>query len=213
MSNFKVFQEQISDSESDTEITEKPNEQEETLKKYQAPYEKINDHVYIMRGKEKTQMNSERLVVYNNSKVSLFWGKCFMCGCVGHSQRFCPLKYCTKCQTYSHSVVTCSPNLRRYRNSYNRRKYANKYVNHNNFRRERRVVVVKKDEKETKVSAAAKPKETLAITKPKSFVVPKSSVKSVSEISAAIPKISVKANNGRTHDNSSSDFDSRRKKI
>jgi hypothetical protein len=61
-----------------------------------------------MRGKETIQRHSERLVVYNNSKVALFWGKCFLCLCVGHSQRYCPLKYCGKCNTYGHSVVTCA---------------------------------------------------------------------------------------------------------
>lgn len=156
MSNFKVFQEQLSDSDSDTESLNKKEEEEKNVKKYHAPYKKINDHVFIMRGKEKTKINSERLIVYNNSKVSLFWGKCFMCGCVGHSQRFCPLKYCTKCQTYSHSVVTCSPNLKRNRNYNYRRKFVNNYVNH-----QRRKRVVKKVEKETA------PKTTLSTAVPK----------------------------------------------
>ena len=121
MSSFNVFKEEISDSDSSDSETDV---EEEEIKKYTAPYRQIKNNVYIMKGKEKTIMNSERLVVYNNSKVSLFWGKCFMCGCVGHSQRFCPLKYCTKCQQYSHSVVTCNPNIR------NRYNYRRKYVNH-----------------------------------------------------------------------------------
>ena len=123
MSSFNVFKEEISDSDSSDSETDVEENQEE-IKKYTAPYKKIKDNVYIMQGKEKTIMNSERLVVYNNSKVSLFWGKCFMCGCVGHSQRFCPLKYCTKCQQYSHSVVTCNPNIRN-RYNYRRTKYVN----------------------------------------------------------------------------------------
>lgn len=184
MSNFKVFQEQLSDSESDTESTIKTEEEEENVKKYDAPYEKINDRVFIMRGKEKTKMNSERLVVYNNSKVSLFWGKCFMCGCVGHSQRFCPLKYCTKCQTYSHSVVTCSPNLKRHRGYNYRRKYSNKYVNH----QKRTQRVCKKVEKETKEAN----KKTLSV---------------------AVPKLIVKAHNGNTYNNPSSNANSGREKI
>ena len=125
MSSFNVFKEEISDSDSSSDSETDVEEQEEEIKKYTAPYKQIKDNVYIMKGKEKTIMNSERLVVYNNSKVSLFWGKCFMCGCVGHSQRFCPLKYCTKCQQYSHSVVTCNPNIRNRYNNYRR-----KYVNH-----------------------------------------------------------------------------------
>jgi hypothetical protein len=185
MSNFNVFREQISDSESDTEITAENANITDEVKKYDAPYEKINDRVFIMRGKEKTKMNSERLVVYNNSKVSLFWGKCFMCGCVGHSQRFCPLKYCTKCQMYSHSVVTCSPNLkRRYRHyNYRRNKYSNKYVNH-----QRRVQrVVRKMEKETKAPRA--------------------------RITVAIPRISVRKHNGNTNNHPSSHADRGGEKI
>jgi len=83
-------------------------EEKEEIIEYRAPYKQIDDHTYLMRGKEKIQRHSERLVIYNNSKVALFWGKCFLCSCVGHSQRYCPLKYCSKCSTYGHSVVTCA---------------------------------------------------------------------------------------------------------
>ena len=77
---------------------------------YTAPYTLIAKNVFIMHGKEETRMSGEKIVIYNNSKVSLFWGKCFLCGCVGHSQRYCPLKYCSKCGAYGHSMVTCIDN-------------------------------------------------------------------------------------------------------
>lgn len=68
---------------------------------------KIDDHQYILYGNETTVFNAEKLFVINKSKVSVFWGRCFMCQCVGHSQRFCPLKYCPRCETWGHSIVTC----------------------------------------------------------------------------------------------------------
>lgn len=68
---------------------------------------KIDDHQYILYGNETTTFNAEKIFVINKSKVSVFWGRCFMCQCVGHSQRFCPLKYCPRCETWGHSIVTC----------------------------------------------------------------------------------------------------------
>lgn len=47
-------------------------------------------------------------------KFSVFWGSCFICQSIGHSQRYCSLKYCTRCgaagnkNPYGHSVMTCS---------------------------------------------------------------------------------------------------------
>ena len=32
-----------------------------------------------------------------------FFGQCFLCKQSGHSQRFCPLKFCRICRTYGHS--------------------------------------------------------------------------------------------------------------
>jgi len=68
---------------------------------------KIDDRQYILYGNETTAFNAEKIFVVNKSKVSVFWGRCFMCQCVGHSQRFCPLKYCPRCETWGHSIVTC----------------------------------------------------------------------------------------------------------
>ena len=84
-----------------------PDNNDEPVVGYTAPYTEIKENVFIMHGKEETKMTGEKIVIYNNSKVSLFWGKCFLCGCVGHSQRYCPLKYCSKCGSYGHSVITC----------------------------------------------------------------------------------------------------------
>lgn len=68
---------------------------------------KIDDNQYIIYGNETTVFTAEKMFVVNKSKVSVFWGRCFMCQCVGHSQRFCPLKYCPRCETWGHSIVTC----------------------------------------------------------------------------------------------------------
>ncbi len=119
MFSYSVLRDEESETESETEsgtcfdgtfveeVLDVPTEEDDDAV-YFVPYKKVNDHTHSMRGKETIQRHSERLVVYNNSKVALFWGKCFLCLCVGHSQRYCPLKYCSKCNTYGHSVITCA---------------------------------------------------------------------------------------------------------
>ena len=46
-----------------------------------------------------------------------FHGSCYVCGCAGHSSRFCPLKFCTMCRTFGHSSGSCPKNQ-------NKQKYA-----------------------------------------------------------------------------------------
>ncbi len=41
------------------------------------------------------------------SKLSIFYGRCFLCHSVGHSQRYCSLRWCPRCNAYGHSVMTC----------------------------------------------------------------------------------------------------------
>lgn len=106
-SEEEEFHEEVTNEQSE-EIHETKDPEEEKDIVYTAPYKKINEQMYCMRGNETIQRHSERLVVYNNSKVALFWGKCFLCAYIGHSQRYCPLKYCSKCSSYGHSVVTCA---------------------------------------------------------------------------------------------------------
>lgn len=109
MFGYNLLLDDDTDSESDDTISAvKTNDKSSTeIKEYTAPYRQIQENVYIMNGKEAIQMNSEKIIIYNKTKVSLFWGKCFLCGCIGHSQRYCPLKYCSKCQSYGHSLITC----------------------------------------------------------------------------------------------------------
>ena len=109
MFGYNLLLDDDTDSDSDDKISgnENSNETSEVIEEYTAPYRQIKENVFIMKGKEAIQMNSEKIIIYNKTKVSLFWGKCFLCGCIGHSQRYCPLKYCSKCQSYGHSLITC----------------------------------------------------------------------------------------------------------
>ena len=55
-----------------------------------------------------------RAYLFNHRNFSnlQFYGVCYICGCVGHSQRYCPLKWCTKCSTWGHSPSTCIEHVR-----------------------------------------------------------------------------------------------------
>ena len=41
------------------------------------------------------------------SKMSIFYGRCYLCFSVGHSQKWCSLKFCPRCGQFGHSAVTC----------------------------------------------------------------------------------------------------------
>ena len=48
------------------------------------------------------------LSMSNLNSVS-FFGKCFQCQYMSHSQKYCPLRFCSTCQEYGHSETTCQP--------------------------------------------------------------------------------------------------------
>ena len=79
MFGYNLLLDDDTDSESDDTISAvKTNDKSSTeIKEYTAPYRQIQENVYIMNGKEAIQMNSEKIIIYNKTKVSLFWGKCF----------------------------------------------------------------------------------------------------------------------------------------
>ena len=43
----------------------------------------------------------------NNATV-LFFGKCFYCHYLSHSQKYCPLRQCHRCKKYGHAETVCS---------------------------------------------------------------------------------------------------------
>jgi hypothetical protein len=43
-----------------------------------------------------------------------FYGRCFQCNYTSHSQKHCPLRYCTQCGTYGHSEVVCNKDRRKW---------------------------------------------------------------------------------------------------
>ena len=72
------------------------------------PPTKVEENIYIVQGKEKVKIYGDKVIAYGfKENMSQFWGKCFLCQCSGHSQRYCPLKYCQRCDDYGHSIVVC----------------------------------------------------------------------------------------------------------
>lgn len=39
---------------------------------------------------------------------SAFFGRCFHCRCLGHSQKWCPVKKCKRCGAFGHADVVCA---------------------------------------------------------------------------------------------------------
>ena len=70
---------------------------------------------FIEDGLEKPVFFTQKAYVFNQKfSHNAFYGRCYLCGCPGHSQRYCSLKYCAACDTYGHSPLTCPdyPNIR-----------------------------------------------------------------------------------------------------
>ena len=74
--------------------------------------EEEKEPMYVIHpGKETPIFYSDKVFL---SKFSVFWGCCYICHSTGHSQRYCSLKYCSRCgannksNPYGHSVVVCS---------------------------------------------------------------------------------------------------------
>jgi hypothetical protein len=68
------------------------------------------DNVEIEYGNERPIFPTGKSLLYNKKLglgLGLFYGRCFLCGCAGHSQSYCPIKYCARCNTFGHSQITC----------------------------------------------------------------------------------------------------------
>ena len=67
------------------------------------------------------------------SKMSIFYGRCYLCFSVGHSQKWCCLKWCPRCGQFGHSAVTCMSTKpltwkRKYHSQHTKRECHNKVV-------------------------------------------------------------------------------------
>lgn len=64
--------------------------------------------IVIEEGDEPPQFAASKAYLFNTQFSQVrFFGRCFLCGCPGHSQRYCALKYCAHCDQYGHSIVCC----------------------------------------------------------------------------------------------------------
>jgi len=67
-----------------------------------------NNLILVEEGKEPPQFSASKAYLFNTQFSQVrFFGRCFLCGCPGHSQRYCALKYCAHCDSYGHSIVCC----------------------------------------------------------------------------------------------------------
>ena len=139
MSGFQVLYDDESEEEEEEKPAPEPPAKSPAREAWLGIPEPTNeDNIYIVRGKEKMKHFGEKVVSYGfKGKHSQFWGKCFLCLCSGHSQRFCPLKYCQRCDDYGHSIVVCpyeESNLRAVRHNL-RQKPVHPSVTSKNWRR------------------------------------------------------------------------------
>lgn len=49
----------------------------------------------------------QKTLVPTSLRYTSFHGACFMCKCMAHSQKFCPLRKCNLCFRYGHAEVSC----------------------------------------------------------------------------------------------------------
>lgn len=67
-----------------------------------------NNLILVEEGKEPPQFAASKAYLFNTQFSQVrFFGRCFLCGCPGHSQRYCALKYCAHCDSYGHSMICC----------------------------------------------------------------------------------------------------------
>ena len=107
MSGFQVLYDEESEEDEDR-LPEPPTTPLKGEPWLGVPEPTDEENIYIVRGKETVKLYGEKVISYGfKENHSQFWGRCFLCMCPGHSQRFCPLKYCQRCDEYGHSIVVC----------------------------------------------------------------------------------------------------------
>ena len=63
----------------------------------------------IVRGKERLQVLARHssLRLRSSSNINLCPLKCYACLSLNHSQKICPLRFCSSCHTYGHTSKEC----------------------------------------------------------------------------------------------------------
>ena len=65
-----------------------------------------NNYIEFEKGKDSIKMNTTTI----KQNPPYFNGYCYYCDCPKHSQNYCPLRQCSICNTYGHSVKVCPKN-------------------------------------------------------------------------------------------------------
>lgn len=66
-------------------------------------------NTYVLEyGCERIRYRSmQKMLVPASLRYTSFHGACFICKCMAHSQKFCPLRKCNLCDRYGHAEVCC----------------------------------------------------------------------------------------------------------
>lgn len=53
---------------------------------------------------------SDHITSFYNSTLRYvaFYGRCYLCQYLSHSQKHCPLRQCTRCKTFGHANTVCN---------------------------------------------------------------------------------------------------------
>jgi hypothetical protein len=73
---------------------------------------------FLGAGSERIQYKVHTLQPHQHSRNSTaqlqyisFFGRCYHCKYLGHSQKYCPLRLCKQCQRHGHSEYVCWKSL------------------------------------------------------------------------------------------------------
>ena len=112
MSSINQFD--LLDVESDDEKSPSPQPGQKAQSKVKSPKVEStartimygNTQYILSYGKEEI-MQASLPAASKNYLTAWFFGRCYYCRVLGHSQKFCPLRYCKICRTYSHTENVC----------------------------------------------------------------------------------------------------------
>jgi len=111
-----------SDTEADIEEAEargdEKREQDENKEEVLPLPQQVQRLYSLVLGKQAIRFDTADPIPYNldpdnsllhGSSINSvsFYGRCFQCQYVAHSQKYCPLRQCQTCKKYGHSEIVC----------------------------------------------------------------------------------------------------------
>lgn len=65
---------------------------------------------HLQPGKERMVGHVVPNIVPMTGVTATFFGQCYNCHYQAHSQKHCPLRYCSRCNSFGHSSIVCPTN-------------------------------------------------------------------------------------------------------